>query len=115
MTMTPNPVSAAFGLPFDCRAHPLRIGSRQGPASIRKQWLLIWPIDATTSNNPLELLKAADLFKALGRGVSRVRARGGGQNEYPNGPKRLAHKILAVLIAAPAILIAAIAVGWPRL
>jgi guanidinobutyrase len=53
-----------LGLPFDCGAHPLRIGSRQGPASIRKQSLLIRPIDAHTSQNPLDLLKVVDLGDA---------------------------------------------------
>ena len=29
--------AAILGVPFDCGTHPFRIGSRQGPASIREQ------------------------------------------------------------------------------
>ncbi len=52
------------GLPFDCGLHPHRIGSRQGPASIRKQSLLLRPYDAETGINPLEALKVVDLGDA---------------------------------------------------
>jgi hypothetical protein len=44
-----------------------------------------------------------------------ARTREGVKIEYSNNPKPLAHKILALLIAAFAMVIAAIAVGWPRL
>jgi agmatinase len=53
-----------LGLPFDCGAHPHRIGSRQGPSSIRKQSLLIRHYDAETGINPLEHLKVVDLGDA---------------------------------------------------
>jgi guanidinobutyrase len=53
-----------LGLPFDCGAHPHRIGSRQGPAAIRKMSLLIRRYDAETGINPLEDLKVVDLGDA---------------------------------------------------
>ena len=53
-----------LGLPFDCGLHPHRIGSRQGPASIRKQSLLLRPYDAQTGLNPLEVLNVVDLGDA---------------------------------------------------
>lgn len=53
-----------LGLPFDCGLHPHRIGSRQGPASIRKQSLLLRAYDAETGVNPLEALKVVDLGDA---------------------------------------------------
>src|SRR5581483_10324775 len=33
--------AAILGVPFDCGTHAFRIGSRQGPASIREQSLLV--------------------------------------------------------------------------
>src|SRR5690554_4973806 len=56
--------AVVLGLPFDCGLHPHRIGSRQGPSSIRKQSLLTRPIDADTSINPLEALGVVDLGDA---------------------------------------------------
>jgi agmatinase len=41
------------GLPFDCGAHPHRIGSREGPSSIRKQSQLIRRYDAETGIDPI--------------------------------------------------------------
>jgi guanidinobutyrase len=52
------------GLPFDCGAHPHRIGSRQGPASIRAQSLLIRRYDADTGIDPLAELRVVDLGDA---------------------------------------------------
>jgi guanidinobutyrase len=52
------------GLPFDCGAHPHRIGSRQGPASIRTQSLLIRRYDAGTGIDPLAELNVVDLGDA---------------------------------------------------
>jgi guanidinobutyrase len=52
------------GLPFDCGAHPHRIGSRQGPASIRTQSLLIRHYDADTGIDPLAELGVVDLGDA---------------------------------------------------
>jgi guanidinobutyrase len=52
------------GLPFDCGAHPHRIGARQGPSSIRKQSLLIRRYDAETGVDPLESLGVVDLGDA---------------------------------------------------
>jgi guanidinobutyrase len=52
------------GLPFDCGAHPHRIGSRQGPASIRAQSLLIRRYDADTGIDPLAELGVVDLGDA---------------------------------------------------
>jgi agmatinase len=59
-----NAKAVILGLPFDCGAHPHRVGSRQGPASIRKQSLLIRHYDAETGINPLEDLKVVDLGDA---------------------------------------------------
>jgi len=53
-----------LGLPFDCGAHPHRVGSRQGPSSIRKQSLLIRRYDAETGIDPLDYLKVVDLGDA---------------------------------------------------
>src|SRR5215831_121277 len=33
--------TAVLGVPFDCGVHPFRIGSRQGPAAIRGQSILV--------------------------------------------------------------------------
>src|SRR5260370_2976086 len=33
--------AAVLGVPFDCGAHPFRIGSRQGPTAIRGQSILV--------------------------------------------------------------------------
>jgi len=56
--------AVALGLPFDCGTHPHRIGSRQGPAAIRKMSLLIRRYDAETGIDPLESLAVVDLGDA---------------------------------------------------
>lgn len=56
--------AVVLGLPFDCGAHPHRIGSRLGPAAIRKQSLLIRRYDAETGIDPLESLRVIDLGDA---------------------------------------------------
>lgn len=56
--------AVVLGLPFDCGLHPHRIGSRQGPSTIRRQSLLTRQIDADTSINPLEVLGVVDLGDA---------------------------------------------------
>lgn len=62
---TPGDAKAVIlGLPFDCGAHPHRIGSRQGPSAIRKQSLLIRRYDAETGIDPLEALRVVDLGDA---------------------------------------------------
>lgn len=55
---------AIVGLPFDCGTHPHRIGSREGPSSIRKQSLLIRRYDAETGIDPLAELRVVDLGDA---------------------------------------------------
>lgn len=59
-----NAKAVVLGLPFDCGLHPHRIGSRQGPSSIRKQSLLLRPFDAESSINPLDALGVVDLGDA---------------------------------------------------
>lgn len=53
-----------LGLPFDCGAHPTRIGARQGPFSIREQSRLLRPWDGESGVNPLEALGLVDLGDA---------------------------------------------------
>lgn len=62
---TPGDARAVIlGLPFDCGAHPHRIGSRLGPSAIRRQSLLIRRYDAETGIDPLESLRVVDLGDA---------------------------------------------------
>ena len=62
---TPGDARAVIlGLPFDCGAHPHRIGSRHGPSAIRKQSLLIRRYDAETGIDPLQNLRVVDLGDA---------------------------------------------------
>jgi guanidinobutyrase len=56
--------AVVLGLPFDCGTHPHRIGSRQGPAAIRKMSLLIRRHDAETGIDPLDALRVVDLGDA---------------------------------------------------
>ncbi|MCC6193388.1 MAG: arginase family protein [Burkholderiales bacterium] len=56
--------AVVLGLPFDCGAHPHRIGSRLGPSAIRKQSLLIRRYDAETGIDPLASLRVIDLGDA---------------------------------------------------
>src|SRR4026207_2402025 len=37
--------AAILGIPFDMGTHPVRIGSRQGPAAIREQSYLVRPYE----------------------------------------------------------------------
>lgn len=53
-----------IGMPFDCGTHPVRIGSRLGPAAIREQSALLRPNDPVTDTNPLALLDVVDLGDA---------------------------------------------------
>lgn len=49
------------GIPFDCGAHPTRIGSRLGPTAIREQSQLLRPYNPPDFDfDPLERLQAAD-------------------------------------------------------
>lgn len=51
-----------MGAPFDCGAHPTRIGSRQGPQAIRDQSALVRPYYPPLSDtNPLVDLDVVDL------------------------------------------------------
>ena len=53
--------AAVLGLPFDCGVHPFRIGSRQGPQSIREQSRLMRPYNPELSDfNPMERLGLVD-------------------------------------------------------
>lgn len=54
-----------IGMPFDCGTHPVRIGSRQGPAAIREQSALLRPWDPVTDRNPLLDLAVVDLGNAV--------------------------------------------------
>ncbi len=53
-----------IGMPFDCGTHPVRIGSRQGPAAIREQSALLRAFDPATNRNPLAELNVVDLGNA---------------------------------------------------
>lgn len=54
-----------IGMPFDCGTHPVRIGSRQGPAAIREQSALLRPWDPHGNRNPLLDLNVVDLGDAV--------------------------------------------------
>jgi guanidinobutyrase len=57
--------AVVIGMPFDCGTHPVRIGSRQGPAAIREQSALLRAWDPATSRNPLAELNVVDLGDAM--------------------------------------------------
>lgn len=57
--------AVVIGMPFDCGTHPVRIGSRQGPAAIREQSALLRAWDPATSRNPLAELNVVDLGDAV--------------------------------------------------
>ncbi len=53
--------AAIVGIPFDCGTDPYRIGSRQGPAAIRRQSVLLRPFQPLGGDlNPLETLNLVD-------------------------------------------------------
>jgi agmatinase len=53
--------AAILGMPFDCGIHPFRIGSRQGPQSIREQSILVRPFNSELADfNPVERLGLVD-------------------------------------------------------
>ena len=53
--------AAIVGIPFDCGVHPFRIGSRQGPQSIREQSRLMRPYNPALSDyNPMQRLGLVD-------------------------------------------------------
>ena len=53
--------AAILGIPFDCGTHPSRIGSRQGPQSIREQSALVRPYQPPLADfNPLTRLNVVD-------------------------------------------------------
>ncbi|MBV8964106.1 MAG: arginase family protein, partial [Hyphomicrobiales bacterium] len=56
--------AAIIGLPFDCGAHPYRIGARLGPSSIREQSLLLRPFDIRSDLDPLAALGVVDMGDA---------------------------------------------------
>lgn len=52
---------AILGLPFDCGTHPVRVGARLGPASIREQSALVRPFQPPNADfNPLITLGVVD-------------------------------------------------------
>jgi agmatinase len=54
--------AAVLGIPFDCGTHPVRIGARYGPQSIREQSVLVRPYQPPHADfNPLALLDVVDL------------------------------------------------------
>lgn len=58
----PNQSAAVIlGVPFDCGNHPVRVGSRLGPASIREQSLALRAYDGESGVDPLTELKVVDL------------------------------------------------------
>lgn len=53
--------AAILGVPFDMGTHPVRIGSRQGPAAIREQSYLVRPYEPPVFDfNPLTALGLVD-------------------------------------------------------
>src|SRR5688572_28376843 len=49
------------GIPFDCGAHPVRVGARLGPTAIREQSALLRPFNPPEFDfDPLARLQAAD-------------------------------------------------------
>lgn len=53
--------AAVLGMPFDCGTHLFRVGSRQGPASIREQSRLVRPYNPELSDySPVERLGLVD-------------------------------------------------------
>src|SRR5215470_6667128 len=53
--------AAILGVPFDCGTHAFRIGSRQGPASIREQSLLVRAFESEVADFDLrDLLGLVD-------------------------------------------------------
>jgi agmatinase len=53
--------AAVLGVPFDCGTHRYRIGSRQGPQSIREQSVLVRPFHSDLADfNPIERLGLVD-------------------------------------------------------
>jgi agmatinase len=53
--------AAILGVPFDCGIHPFRIGSRQGPQSIREQSILVRPFNSELADfNPIQRLGLVD-------------------------------------------------------
>jgi agmatinase len=53
--------AAILGIPFDCGVHPFRIGSRQGPHSIREQSRLMRPYNPEFADyNPMKRLGLVD-------------------------------------------------------
>jgi len=54
--------AAILGVPYDMGTHPVRIGSRQGPAAIREQSYLVRPYEPPLFDfNPLERLNVVDV------------------------------------------------------
>ena len=53
--------AAILGIPFDCGAHPTRVGSRLGPASIREQSILVRAYEPPDQDfNPISRLNCVD-------------------------------------------------------
>src|SRR5687768_3755175 len=53
--------AAVLGVPFDCGVHSFRIGTRQGPQSIREQSRLLRPFNPELADfNPMKRLKLID-------------------------------------------------------
>ena len=66
-TSTAGAKAAILGVPFDCGTHAFRIGSRQGPASIREQSRLVRAYDdavqrAILKSSPLPKPTQPELF-----------------------------------------------------
>lgn len=82
--------AAILGVPFDCGMHATRIGSREGPRSIREQSSLVRPYQPPHADfNPLEILNVVDCgnakvvpslieesFEQIERAVSHIHACG---------------------------------------
>lgn len=62
--------AAILGIPFDCGLHPVRLGSRMGPAAIRQQSSLVRPYQPplwdTNLLETLEMVDCGDVDVVLG-------------------------------------------------
>src|ERR1700694_5148738 len=67
--------AAILGVPFDCGTHAFRIGSRQGPASIREQSRLVRAYESEVADYDiraeLKLVDCGGVGRATGRGAER--------------------------------------------
>ncbi|WP_085489728.1 arginase family protein [Paraburkholderia susongensis] len=59
-----TPRACVLGVPFDCGTHPFRVGSREGPDTIRRQSRLIRPYFSDPAGKPANPIAALGLVDA---------------------------------------------------